>query len=78
MPEMLEYEDYPKNLLECPIEPFREDYIPGAIVLCREGAGNDEVFFQISTPKALAMTESKLEKLRRQIHTWWQKKEALR
>lgn len=75
MPEMLKYKNYPRHLLEYPIEPFREAYIPGAVVLCREGAKGDEVFFQISTPKALTLPESKKEEIRKEIHGWWQNKE---
>ena len=45
MPEMLKYKNYPRNLLEYPIEPFREAYIPGAVVLCREWEPKEMKYF---------------------------------
>jgi len=74
MPEILEFEDYPEGLFEYHIEPFRQEYIPGSSVLCHEGSKGDEVFFQIPKPIALKTSENELEGLKKQIHTWWQKR----
>lgn len=71
MPESLQYEDRPKVLLEYHIEPFCQEYIPGSSVLCIEGSKADEVFFQIPKPIALKLSESKLEALKKEVHTWW-------
>jgi len=75
MPETLKFENFPEVLLEYHIEPFREEYIPGSSVLCHEGTKSDEVFFHIPKPIALINSESKLEELKQQIHSWWQNTE---
>lgn len=72
MPESLKYEDFPEVLLDYHIEAFREEYIPGSRILCREGSKGDEVFFQIPKPVALKLSESDLDALKKKIHTWWQ------
>jgi hypothetical protein len=74
MPEIIEFEDYPKDFIKYQIEPFRQEYIPGSRVLCHEGSLGDEVFFQIPKPVALKATERELEGLKKLIHTWWQHK----
>ncbi len=74
MPEIIEFEDYPKAFINKHIEPFRQEYIPGSRVLCHEGSKGNEVFFQIPKPIAMKTTESELEGLKKQIHTWWQNK----
>ena len=71
MPEFLQFEDSPNVLREYHIEPFRQEYIPGYMVLCIEGHNGDKVFFQIPKPVALKLSESNLEALKKQVHTWW-------
>lgn len=75
MPEILQFENFPKGLFENGIQPFREEYIPGSIVLCQEGSKGSEVFFQIPRPVALKLSESVLEALKKQAHEWWQVKQ---
>jgi hypothetical protein len=75
MPEVLKFEDSPRFFLEFNIEPFREEYIPGSRVLCVERRSGNEVFFQVPTPIAQKMNISELERLKKQVHDWWQDKE---
>ncbi len=75
MPEILEFENIPKVFEENHIQPFREEYIPGSIVLCQEGSKGEEVFFQIPRPVALTLSESDLEGLKKQVHAWWKIKQ---
>ncbi len=71
MPEVLKFENEPGFLSEFNIEPFHQEYIPGSRVLCHEGSKGDEVFFQIPKPVASKLSESILETLTKQVHTWW-------
>lgn len=75
MPEVLEFEDSPSFFLEFSIEPFREEYIPGSRVLCVERRKGIEVFFQVPTPITQKINSSELERLKKQVHDWWQDKE---
>ncbi|MBU1935517.1 hypothetical protein KKF04_05670 [Patescibacteria group bacterium] len=72
MPEALIYENPPGILRQYQIEPFREEYIPGSIVLNREQSNEFEVFFQIPKPIAQKMNPVDLDALKREIHIWWQ------
>lgn len=72
MPEVLKFEDLPNVLVKFHIEPFREEYIPGAKVLCREvSSGGQVVYFQIPSPVADQLGNDELEEFKRQIHAWW-------
>lgn len=75
MPEILEYANCPKVMLENHIQPFREEYIPGSIVLCSEGTKSEQVFFQIPRPVAMKLSESNLEEIKKQVHAWWKIKQ---
>ena len=74
MPEALIFENPPGILLQYQIEPFRDEYIPGSIVLCRERCNEYEVFFQIPRPVAQKMNSVELDILNREVHIWWQAK----
>lgn len=75
MPEILKFEDMPKVLVENHIEPFREQYIPGSRVLCREWSSSGyDVYFQILTPIAQSMDEHELRELKNQVRGWWRTK----
>jgi hypothetical protein len=77
MPEALKFIDMPGFMAEFHIEPFRNDYIPGSIVLHREkNEGGEDVFFQIPTPVAQKLNELEMEKLRKQLHAWWEARAA--
>jgi hypothetical protein len=78
MPEVLKFEDLPNVLVKFHIEPFREEYIPGAKVLCREVSSNGQaVFFQIPSPIARQLENDELEGIKRQIHAWWLAKSSI-
>jgi len=75
MPQVLKFEDMPGVLTNFHVEPFRDAYVPGSRVLCREKSGNGpDVFFHIPNPVAANMREDELEKLKRQVRDWWQAK----
>lgn len=74
MPEVLKFEDIPGFFHEFNIEPFREEYIPGSIVLSMEKSDAGKVFFQIPTPAYAKLDPTQLEVLKGQIHEWWQAK----
>jgi hypothetical protein len=76
MPEVLKFKNEPGVLSEFHIEPFHEEYIPGARVLCREENGGYKVFFQIPTPVAQKLNDTQMSDLKKQIHDWWQVKET--
>jgi len=72
MPEVLKFEDMPSFFHEFTIEPFREAYIPGSVVLSVEKHNDEKVFFQIPTPIFVKANRTQLEELKKQIHTWCQ------
>ena len=74
MPEKLEFTDYPKDYFGFQVEPFREEYIPGSRVLCREliDFNKSAVFFQIPTPTVQKMSGAEIKGLINQVHEWWQ------
>lgn len=76
MPEVIKCENMPAIMDKFHIEPFHDEYIPGALVLCREdGERGDNVFFQIPTPVFHKLNETELEKLKSEIHVWWKAKD---
>ena len=74
MPEVLKYEVEPPCFREFHIEPFFEEYIPGAVVLFTEKHNDRKVFFQIPKPTFAELSPNHLEVLRNEIHKWWETK----
>jgi hypothetical protein len=75
MPEMLKFDDIPRILVENQVEPFREEYIPGSRLLCREWSSSGyDVFFHIRTPVAKNLDAHELDGLARQVRGWWRSK----
>lgn len=72
MPEVLVFKQVPEYFRQFHIEPFFEEYIPGARVICSEGSNGKNVFFQIPTPIFQKMKDDELADLKQQIHEWWQ------
>jgi len=72
MPEVLKFDDNPIFFLEFHIQPFREEYIPGSVVLSMEKSNDGKVYFQIPAPTFAKLTPPQLEVLKNQIHEWWQ------
>jgi len=71
MPEVLKFKDNPGFFNEFGIEPFREEFIPGSIVLSMEKRNDGKVFFQIPTPIYSKLDQTQLEVLKRKVHEWW-------
>jgi hypothetical protein len=72
MPEVLKYADIPGFFYEFHIEPFKEEYIPGSVVLSVINTDAGKVFFQIPTPTHASLDPTQLQVLKDQIHEWWQ------
>lgn len=74
MPEVLVFKDLPDNFQKFHIEPFFEEYIPGARIICCEGNNGKKVFFQIPSQIFEKINKGKMAELVGNIHEWWQTK----
>lgn len=74
MPDVLIFKELPPFFQDFHIEPFFEEYIPGARVISREGSNGKNVYFQIPAPVFSKIKKDDLDILARKIHEWWQTK----
>lgn len=72
MPKVLIFNQLPEFFQKFHIEPFFEEYIPGARTICCEGSNRKKVFFQIPSQIFQKINKEKMADLIGNIHEWWQ------